>query len=540
MKSAVFVRDATGLVRGLKTLDALIISLTIVNLPGAVTVSVVLLGLYPGTDILWAFTLGLIPALGFVVVYSILTAAFPRAGGDYVWMSRIAGPKIGFVTSWVYLISYLLFTAGQAGFFFAWLALAPTLTSMGLVLHLPYLISASQAISSSTNLAFVVGLTIVLVSTGICLLGVRAYSLFMRVMWAYGMIGLMVWLGLVLTSTHAGFVSSFDSLMQGTASYDGIIKAAADQGLLKTGTTLTATLASTIPLTWTMYAGFNTQVFVAGETKNASRSIPLSLILGILVSYAFIVGFFFLSFNIFGTDFLYAMSSLSAAGSAVYTLPVGPSTSFLISMLTSNPVLVFMVGSALLVSWIIFPLPVLLSGSRVIFAWSFDRVIPEKLANVNDRFHSPIIALVLCGVIGVFWAYMNAYYGYILALMGISLLQALGWAVPGFIAAAFPYMKRDLYEQTVGKLPSAFSRKIGGVPILTIGGIVQGISMLIYGYSLLWPTLTFTNLSPAVVNSIESLVVIVIAGLVYYLAAKAYRKKQGLDLNMVFTQIPPE
>lgn len=541
MKSpAVFVREATGLVRGLSTLDSLIISLAIVNLPGAVTVTVVLIGLYPGTDLFWAFTVGLIAPLGFVLTYSVMTAAFPRAGGDYVWMSRIAGPVVGFVTSWVYQFSYLLFTAGQAGFFFAWLALAPTLTSMGLVLKIPYLIELSKMISSSTELAFFVGLIIVAVGTMICLLGIRVYSRFMRVMWGYGLIGLIVWFALVLTSTNAGFISSFNSLMSGTTSYEGIIKAATDEGLLKMGPSWTATLASAIPLSWTMYAGFNTQIFVAGETKNASRSIPLSLILGIFVSWAFIVGFFLLSLNVFGRDFLYALSSLSATGSASYTLPMGPSTSFLISVLTSNPLVVFIASSSLLVSWIIFPLPVLTAGSRVVFAWSFDRVIPSKLASVNDRFHSPVIALLLCGIVGAFWAYMNAYNGYLLALMGISLLQAVGWAVPGFIAALFPYVKKDLYERTVGRLPSVFSRKIVGVPIVTIGGLIQGVSMLLYGYSLLWPTLTFVAFSPAVASAIEGLIATVAAGLVYYLAARAYRKRQGLDLSVVFGEIPPE
>ena len=32
---------------------------------------------------------------------------------------------------------------------------------------------------------------------------------------------------------------------------------------------------------------------------------------------------------------------------------------------------------------------------RSVFAWSFDRVLPERLSNVNERFHSPVAAILL-------------------------------------------------------------------------------------------------------------------------------------------------
>src|SRR6187455_1622389 len=104
---AVFVRKATGLVRGWSTRDAFIYA--------AFSINLITLGLYifgyapfiPGGSLIWAVLL----AGGYLVVqgitYASLIAAMPRAGGDYVWISRVLGGGIGFVlaiTGWWFIL----------------------------------------------------------------------------------------------------------------------------------------------------------------------------------------------------------------------------------------------------------------------------------------------------------------------------------------------------------------------------------------------------------------------------------------------------
>jgi len=535
----VFIREATGLVRELTALDAYILAVSVVSLGGAAAFIFIILGMYPGSNFPLAFTIGLIPAGAFILVYSILTSAFPRSGGDYVWVSRIAGPVIGFTSSWLLQFSYLFFINGLQAWYVAWVGVPSTLTAMGIILKAPYLTEWSAAITSSTNLTFLISFVALIVGALICFLGVRSYSRIMRAMWLYGMLGMAVWIGLLLVSTNAGFVSSFNSMMSGTASYEGIIKAAADEGLIKS-VTIQSTLVSALVLSWSVYAGFYYSVYMAGETKNVNKSIPIGLVAGLLTAWGFLVVIFSLSANVFGYDFMYAMSALSVAGSPAYTLPFGPSIGFLMSVLTDNPILVFIASSSLVLWWFIILPPLYMAGSRVIFGWAWDRLVPSKLADVNETMHSPILALSLCVVVNAFWAYMSAYQGYYLTFINLTLVQAVGWAIPGFAAAVFPYVKRDMYERTVGVLPRPFSSKIAGVPVLTIGGLVQGISMLLYGYSILSPTLAFVELSPAVLLSFEWLIVAVVTGVAYILVVRAYRKSQGLDLRYVFEEIPPE
>ena len=102
----VFLRKATGLVRSWSVTDAFIYAFFSINL--------VTLGLYIMSQA-WYFQGGLIPALLLgalfvipeTVVYASLIAAMPRAGGDYVWQSRILGGGLGYVlsiTGWCFIL----------------------------------------------------------------------------------------------------------------------------------------------------------------------------------------------------------------------------------------------------------------------------------------------------------------------------------------------------------------------------------------------------------------------------------------------------
>src|SRR5213596_670185 len=94
---SVFVRKATGLVRGWSVQDAFIYAFFSINL--------ITLGLYifadapfiPKGSLLLAVILSGAYLVFQTIVYAALIAAMPRAGGDYVWISRVLGGGIGFV-----------------------------------------------------------------------------------------------------------------------------------------------------------------------------------------------------------------------------------------------------------------------------------------------------------------------------------------------------------------------------------------------------------------------------------------------------------
>src|SRR5579872_4881511 len=87
-----FVRNATGLVRSWAAFDAFIYSFFSVN--------IVALGWFelsygagtaPGGNVITATVISAILILCEVFVYAGLISVMPRAGGDYVWQTRVLG-----------------------------------------------------------------------------------------------------------------------------------------------------------------------------------------------------------------------------------------------------------------------------------------------------------------------------------------------------------------------------------------------------------------------------------------------------------------
>src|SRR5262245_57709947 len=95
-EQSLFVRKATGLVRGWSVQDAFIYAFFSINL--------ITLGLYifasgpfiPKGSLMLAILLGGAYLVFQTIVYAALIAVMPRAGGDYFWVSRVISGGAGF------------------------------------------------------------------------------------------------------------------------------------------------------------------------------------------------------------------------------------------------------------------------------------------------------------------------------------------------------------------------------------------------------------------------------------------------------------
>ena len=107
-RPTLFLRNATGLVRGWSVRDSLIYACLATNF--------VTLGLYeftfagpafPKGQLITATIIGGIWVSFLVIAYTGLVVTIPRAGGDYVWQTRILSSGIGFVmavTGWWFIL----------------------------------------------------------------------------------------------------------------------------------------------------------------------------------------------------------------------------------------------------------------------------------------------------------------------------------------------------------------------------------------------------------------------------------------------------
>src|SRR5579872_4754875 len=105
--SKLFVRNATGLVRAWSTFDGFLYSYFSINIVALGFFAFAYGYVFPGGNLITAIIVSGIFILFEVVVYAALISVMPRAGGDYVWQTRILGGGIGFtlaVTGWVFIL----------------------------------------------------------------------------------------------------------------------------------------------------------------------------------------------------------------------------------------------------------------------------------------------------------------------------------------------------------------------------------------------------------------------------------------------------
>src|SRR5579862_9641053 len=100
-KKEIFLREATGLVKSISPFRAFIFNVMYIWPTGMFVFLVVGQGLFPGANLITASLITLIPCLIIAYLYAQLAAAFPRSGGDYVFVGRLLHPSLGFVVNFV-------------------------------------------------------------------------------------------------------------------------------------------------------------------------------------------------------------------------------------------------------------------------------------------------------------------------------------------------------------------------------------------------------------------------------------------------------
>ena len=110
---------------------------------------------------------------------------------------------------------------------------------------------------------------------------------------------------------------------------------------------------------------------------------------------------------------------------------------------------------------------------RALFAWSFDQVIPERIASINERTHTPVFTLALITVCSIPFLYMAAYSANFLKVVALSTIVGFPtFVLVGISAILFPYRRRAAYEASVSNISFL------GLPLLVyfgVGSIIAGL-----------------------------------------------------------------
>lgn len=589
---ALFLRNATGLVKGWSGFDAFTYSFMSVNLVTlGMFYSLAVFAYVPGASPVLSIVLAAIAVTFLAVAYSGLIAAMPRAGGDYVWQSRVLDGIPGIATGAVvggvafYLVSQALGLdstlalgagvvglvaggligrlKGGIGFVLAatgwWFILAMWAPIYGAIAKIEFFQPLAALLGSAEGVSFFgsdhgtlfVSILVIVLTSGLVALGMAGYARIQKWCLYAGLIGFAIMIVLMLVSSQSDFQAAFDrssqSLFGVTGAYDKTIADAAVNDAFtgsldplalgdNFGDTLTATLAM-IPfmLFWILYPNWGSTLY--GEVRGSGdfRKVLRGMLGGIWVTAVLAIAFVLLAAKTFGWLFFNATNVNFINWFYGYTttdptVPIWSYPPLLVSYLVDNTI--FQIAMVVLFgAWFLgWSGTLFLSSTRMIFAAAFDRVLPESAARVSEGRAVPWIALLYIMIPSVVVSVLYAYSSDIRALtLDATLVIAVTFLGSTLAAAILPWYKPRIFDNS---------------PVAHLKLVISGaglITSIILAWTIWrWLVDPLYGIGIGNTNSIIFLGLLYGAAALLYVGARLYRRTQGVDLDAIHSEIPSE
>jgi APA family basic amino acid/polyamine antiporter len=333
--------------------------------------------LTPGVLIgLWVFG-GLFTLLG-ALCYGELAAMIPHAGGQYVYLREAFNPLIGFLYGWtLFLVIQSGFNAAVSiGFAKALNAFVPAVSEQTVLLHLPladlfpeFGANLPNFLRAFTvNTAQLVACGVIIVLTGINMLGVREGALVQNVLTVLKVLGLGALI--VAGLSHLGSATDhFQPVLPGPNVWQPVVLGG---------------LAVALSQALFAYDAWNTATFVAEEVENPHINLPRALFFGtgaVIVIYVLTVVAYMVAVP-FGQMAAVRENRIAEAAAIAWFGDIG----------------VKLIVIAILISTFGCVNGLILSGARVAYAMAREGLFFRSCASLHAVRKTPIVALIFQGV----------------------------------------------------------------------------------------------------------------------------------------------
>lgn len=521
-----FQRRATGLLRGWSVRDAFIYA--------AFSINLITLGLFifsygpfiPEGSLIMAVVLSGLYLIFQAITYASLIAVMPRAGGDYVWQSRILGGGIGFVlavTGWWFILWH-------------WVPIYANILNVQVLVPLSRILGlqGSASFFNGASGLFVSSLTVAIIASVYISLGMRAYARIQKFCFYVGVVGLAVMLLLLLIHSRSDFVSAFNS----QASEIFGVSGNPYQQTLEVGSVGRPEVAFyptllLIPMVVFFNLWSNWGATLYGEVRGASDFRKnIYAMGGALLATTVVAAIMLLLFaKTFGWDFYYAANNAYWSGAENAPIPDWPYPGLFAAFFFDSPVLQALLVGVLSLWFFGWCGTVFLSSTRVVFATAFDRVLPEWVAKTS-RNGVPYVALLLMLIPSIPISYLYAFgENFATYTLDATLVIALTFFGSAVAAAVLPWRKPDIYNASPIARYTLF-----GVPLITVAAVAFGVFLAFCLYQWVFRDVYGVN-NP---QSMVYMLILYAIAVIMYVGFRLLRRAQGMDLKMVYDEIPED
>jgi APA family basic amino acid/polyamine antiporter len=529
-----FVRQSSGLVREFRPTDVFIFN-TLGYALGLViaVVPTFVAALWPEQNVLLIVTLGTILTISNALMYGYLAGVMPRSGGDYVYLSRVVHPGAGFTANWGFTWSQFLGLGLYAAFTVNF-GVAVALATLGNATGNDRLVSWSESVSGKWP-TFLIGAGILIVVLAVLSLNTRVIRNIFLIGFIPAMIGTFVTLGVLFTTSKDEFVSKFNAFMAERAdgqTYQGIIDSAHQAGFSPGSATFVGALLA-IPIGYWIYIGFTYSAYIGGEVKQAAKTQPRMIMATLGFAFLVYLLVFWRYYDVVGKDFTNSVVYLNGNTDAGSGIPVSPVLNFFAGIMTGSTTLNVIMGISFILWNGLLLFVIAMVCTRNIFAWSFDGIAPRKLATVSERTHAPWPAAILITAIAIVLLALYVFTSFFTIVVNYIVIFSIAFWMASFAAILLPYRRPELFAAA----PAAVRRKFGGVPVMTLLGLGNlGLFTLILIASFKTPAFS----GPTGGRANLFVIAIYVSGALLYFVARAAQKRRGVNLDLLYKEIPPE
>jgi basic amino acid/polyamine antiporter, APA family len=333
--------------------------------------------------------------------YGELAAMMPRAGGQYVYLREALGPLWGFLYGWTLFLVIQTGTAAAVavgvgkflGVFF------PSISSTNWILHLwkvpaipigPMVLGNMEVGISTQNLVAI--LIIVLLSV-VNIFGIKTGAFIQNVFTVAKVAALLglVFLGVALGRNPQALVANFGAFWRNAGlSAQHAVQVGVGGPMAMVGTLTILAIAQV----GTLFSAdaWNNVTFTAGEVKNPSRNLPLSLALGTGVVIALYIAANFVYLGVLPLNGAAGGATILERGIQHATEDrVG--TAVMTQMFGSTGGL--LMAAAIIISAFGCDNGLLLSGARVYYSMAKDGLFFRKVARLHPTYKTPAVSLMV-------------------------------------------------------------------------------------------------------------------------------------------------
>lgn len=528
-----FARSATGLVREVPQRAAFVFNF-IPSHPALVLSAAVFFAfsLFPGGNFLFALVLDIPLVLAFAYSYGLLASMLPRTGGDYMFVTRIIHPVVGVISSVCWMVSLFMSNAFFALSFIK-VGVAPGLTIIGLLNGNSSMVRWGQTLETDTRWEFVVGTLMFLTAAAIMAGGWRTTLRLQSLLFWITVAGITACGLIAVFTSPSKFIHNFNSFAgphtHQADTYHATIAAAQHAGV---NTSPAFSLTNTIPLLGilaiaTIYPFISAAY--SGELRQA-RSVRTANVMALAgVGTLVFIGIFGAIFlHTFGTAFVIAANSSTGLPPSI---AASPTYFLLLSASVGYTLVAVLLVLTYAVYWPLNTYCNFMQQTRIFFAWAFDGLFPESVTKVS-RSHSPVMSLILTVVISIgtlYWAVNSS--SFLGVIVYATFLALIAMMLVGLSAAIVPWRRPEYYRA------GATQHRVLGIPVVTISGVAAlAAGTFVWIMYLHYPQFGVAHKD----KMVEFVLGTVGSAVVFYYIAWGIRRRQGVNIELAYAEIPPE